>query len=174
LGEATVGEIPMVNSCSFYGQLTGNDFNEVVRTYSEFKPEMSRSLLDVDDTLSVAVCSSNRFSIEMLGTPSLTCDQYTNEGCSENEDLVSEDTTLIKKSSIEVPLNPGGDQNSAEIENDKGTEFSANIVHSNAVGGQEEELPQQTDAIENSCDRAPAQSIYLFVVLLLSYGFVIQ
>lgn len=173
LDEQTAGEIPMANSCSFYGQLTGSDFNDVVRTYSEFKPEMSRSLLDVDDTLSVAVCSSNRFSIEMLGTPLLTCDEFVNASCSENEDIVTEDKTPIKKLSIGVPLKPGGDPNSAETENEEGSEFSANSPHSNAIDVQDEELPHQTRVIANSCG-VPTQSIFMFVALLLSYGLVLQ
>eukprot|EP00804_Cyclotella_cryptica_P011551 CCRYP_012071-RA/>CCRYP_012071-RA protein AED:0.09 eAED:0.09 QI:1462/1/1/1/0.88/0.89/19/1133/764 len=181
LDEPNIGDKPIVNSCSFYGELTGADFNDVVRTYSEFKPEMSRSLLEVDNTLSVAVCSSNRFSIEILGTPLLTCDEYMSESCSENEDLVSKDSDLIsedsapiKKSSLEVPLNPGGDPNSAKMGSDDGIDFSANNFHSNAVAGQEEESPQQTTVLENSSNRVSAQSIYLFVFLVLSFGIVLQ
>ncbi|KAL3782166.1 hypothetical protein HJC23_004529, partial [Cyclotella cryptica] len=130
-----IGEKPIVNSCSFYGELTGEDFNDVVRTYSEFKPEMSRSILGVDDTLSVAVCSSNRFSIEMLGTPVLTCDEYVNASCLENEDLVSEGSTPIKKSS--TPLN-SNDLNKENLKNDDLFEFSASKVHTDAVGEEEE------------------------------------
>ncbi|KAL7485342.1 hypothetical protein ACHAW6_011081, partial [Cyclotella cf. meneghiniana] len=167
LGEPTVGEKPIINSCSFYGQLTGYDFNEVVRTYSEFKPEMSRSLLNVDDTLSVAVCSSNRFSIEMFGTPLLTCDEFENARCSENEDLLFETAKLIKKSPIQVPLNTE-DLKNAENKNGDGLEFSANRVHNNAV-------TEEGDEYQNSGECVSAQNILLIVCFVLPYyGLVLQ
>jgi hypothetical protein len=76
-----------VNTCSWYGLLNRDDFNTVIRRYSEFKPEMTRAILDATDTEAVAKCCANRFSIDKYGTPSLTCDEYDNEDCPNNEDI---------------------------------------------------------------------------------------
>mmetsp|Transcript_19964 Transcript_19964/g.42976 ORF Transcript_19964/g.42976 Transcript_19964/m.42976 type:complete len:1164 (+) Transcript_19964:264-3755(+) len=75
------------NECSWYGLLNGDDFNSVVRKYSEFKPEMTRAILGATVTEAVEKCCANRFSIDKYGTPSLTCDEYDNEDCPNNEDL---------------------------------------------------------------------------------------
>ena len=114
IDEPRIGDKPNVNACSFYGELTGFDFNDVVATYTEFKPEMTRSLLNVDDVDSAAVCSSNRYSIEVLGTPALTCDEYSDINCSENEDLASSEVIQEKAAAITVPLRAKGGVNSIE------------------------------------------------------------
>ena len=78
------------NSCPWYGMLYGDKFNDVIKKYSLFNPKESRSLLDIKDTTSCAICSANRYSIEQYGTPSLPCDDFISENCVENEDLPSE------------------------------------------------------------------------------------
>lgn len=83
-----------VNTCSWYGLLNRDDFNTVIRRYSEFKSEMTRAILDATDTEAVAKCCANRFSIDKYGTPSLTCDEYDNEDCPNNEDIKGS-TTLV-------------------------------------------------------------------------------
>eukprot|EP00804_Cyclotella_cryptica_P018209 CCRYP_005958-RC/>CCRYP_005958-RC protein AED:0.26 eAED:0.26 QI:1702/1/1/1/0.86/0.89/38/579/1095 len=76
-----------IDTCPWYGMLFGQEFNEVVRKYTLFNPELSRSLLGVESTSSVAICSANRYSIDEFSTPSLRCDAFIQERCPQNEDL---------------------------------------------------------------------------------------
>lgn len=75
-------------NCSWYGLLSGYDFNDVVWSHTSFQPLHSYALLNVTDTGSVVACSANRYSINNFDTPSLTCDKFMSvENCNENEDL---------------------------------------------------------------------------------------
>lgn len=87
--EPFIGEVKNVNPCVFYGELTGEDWNDSVRTYSEFKSQVSRSLLDVGNVKSVSLCNCNRFSIDtFFHVPALSCSEYKRNECMTNEDLI--------------------------------------------------------------------------------------
>jgi hypothetical protein len=103
--EPYIGEVPNVNACDFYGELTGFNWNDSVHTYSEFKPQVSRSLLGVGDVTSVSLCNCNRFSIEEFSVPALSCSEFKKEKCMQNEDLVADGTPIDRTTPINVPLN---------------------------------------------------------------------
>ena len=104
--EPFIGEVKNVNPCIFYGELTGVDWNDSVRTYSEFKPQASRSLLDVGNAKSVSLCNCNRYSIDAFDDPALSCSDYYGENCPENEDLVAESTPVDRMTPLKIPLYP--------------------------------------------------------------------
>mmetsp|Transcript_10404 Transcript_10404/g.22919 ORF Transcript_10404/g.22919 Transcript_10404/m.22919 type:complete len:828 (-) Transcript_10404:61-2544(-) len=91
-----------VNTCPWYGLMNGDDFTNIVRRYTLFQPQMTRAILDADDTEAVATCSANRFSIDTFGTPSLTCDLFISEDCPNNEDLPVEDDPSVLLSSTKL------------------------------------------------------------------------
>ena len=102
--EPFIGEVKNVNPCAFYGELTGEDWNDSVRTYSEFKPQASRSLLDVGNVKSVSLCNCNRYSIDAFDVPALSCSDYYGEDCPENEDLVTENTPVDRMVPLKLPI----------------------------------------------------------------------
>lgn len=93
------------NSCPWYGMLNDDDFNEVVKKYTLFNPKMTRSLLGVEDTTAAAICSANRYSIDEMDTPSLSCRDFIAERCLENEDLPSNES-IITQQPIEPTPSP--------------------------------------------------------------------
>lgn len=101
--EPFIGEVKNVNPCIFYGELTGEDWNDSVRTYSEFKPQASRSLLDVGDVKSVALCNCNRYSVDTFDEPALSCSEYNGNDCIENEDMVSSKIPDDRMSPFKAP-----------------------------------------------------------------------
>ncbi|KAL7503524.1 hypothetical protein ACHAXN_001310 [Cyclotella atomus] len=86
--EPFIGEVKNVNPCVFYGELTGEDWNDSVRTYSEFKPQVSRSLLDVGNVKSVSLCNCNRYSRDTYDVPALSCSEFKRNECMTNEDRI--------------------------------------------------------------------------------------
>ena len=68
--------------------LYNTDFNNMVRRWTNFKPEESRAILDASNTKTVAVCSANRYSIDRYDEPSLTCDEFDDKDCEDNEDIL--------------------------------------------------------------------------------------
>ncbi|KAL7487936.1 hypothetical protein ACHAW6_013516 [Cyclotella cf. meneghiniana] len=88
---AVLGPQPVpINTCPWYGMLYEQEFNDVVRKYTLFNPAMTRSLVGVENTSSVAICGANRFSIDEYATPTLRCDVFIQEQCPRNEDLPSD------------------------------------------------------------------------------------
>ena len=107
--EPYIGQQPGVNPCTFYGELAEKDWNDSVRTYSEFKPKASRSLVDVGFAKAVAFCNVNSYSIENYGVPALACSEYKLWKCVENEDLIAEGNPADRMFQIEASLNQQGE-----------------------------------------------------------------
>lgn len=97
-------------TCPWYGMMYGDDFNEVVKKYTLFNPRMTRSLIGVEDTASAAICSANRYSIDEMGTPSLSCEEFVVERCLENEDLPS-DVEIDTPQPTPPPVTPAPQSN---------------------------------------------------------------
>ena len=112
--EPYIGQQPGVNPCTFYGELAEKDWNDSVRTYSEFKPKSSRSLVDVGFAKSAAFCNVNSYSIEKYDVPALACSEYKLWKCVENEDLITEGNPADRMFQIEASLNQGGEPKSEE------------------------------------------------------------
>jgi hypothetical protein len=103
---ASLGPQPIpLNTCPWYGMLYRQEFNEVVRKYTLFNPAMTRSLVGVESTSSVAICSANRYSIDEYATPSLRCDVFIQERCPQNEDLPS-DMEIVTPQPVAPPPVP--------------------------------------------------------------------
>ena len=176
IDEPRIGDKPNVNACSFYGQLAEFEFNDVVNIYSEFKPEMSRSLLGVEDLESAAVCSSNRYSIEVLGTPALTCDQYSDSDCSENEDLAPGEDIEKKTMALTVPMDGG-----LEVASDESSALDGPARVSPANDGTEkvvevhnDNLAHKEKVLISSGRTASMQCIVLPAALGLLFGCVVM
>jgi hypothetical protein len=112
--EPYIGQQPGVNPCTFYGELAEKDWNDSVRTYSEFKPKASRSLVDVGFAKAAAFCNVNSYSIENYGVPALSCSEYKLWKCVENEDLIAEGNPADRMFQIEASLNQGEEPTSEE------------------------------------------------------------
>ena len=50
----------------FASSLYGTDFNSAVRRHTMFQPQDSKAILDANDIESVATCSVNQYSVEMV------------------------------------------------------------------------------------------------------------
>ena len=60
-----------------------------MRSETPFKPEQTNAHLKMENINDVAVCSTNRFSLEEEDVSTLTCDKFKDYGCmSKNDDLL--------------------------------------------------------------------------------------
>ena len=89
-------------NCRLTG-LENKSFNQAINQNTAFKhTELVLSLLNDTDTSLVASCSVNWYIVSNGGIPSVTCDQYDEKGCVNNQDLVYDegDVTCLEPSSM--------------------------------------------------------------------------
>jgi hypothetical protein len=65
----------------------GKDFNTMVKRYTDFQPQETNALLDVNDIEEAATCSANRYNVDRFQTPTLGCGEFETSNCAENDDL---------------------------------------------------------------------------------------
>ncbi|KAL7516366.1 hypothetical protein ACHAWX_001391, partial [Stephanocyclus meneghinianus] len=67
--------------------LSRQQFDDVVNTYTSFHPEETRAILDAQTTRDVATCALSRFIENKLDSGSFDCGQYNKFNCADNEDI---------------------------------------------------------------------------------------
>jgi len=78
--------------------LWGLDFNEVLRQYTNFESETTKSILNATDTQSVATCGAERYA-EFTNSSAFACDVFVINNCGENEDIEFEEEEELCSSS---------------------------------------------------------------------------
>ena len=70
------------------GKLANSSFNGAIRRLTAFATsEMTHALLNDTDTALVARCSTNWYVVTNGGIPSVTCDEFREQDCDNNQDL---------------------------------------------------------------------------------------
>jgi len=68
--------------------LENKEFTKVIRQMTALtSSQLTRSLLNDTDTTTVAQCSTNWYTVKNGGIPTVTCDEFEQIECRENEDL---------------------------------------------------------------------------------------
>ena len=62
-------------------------FIDVIREYTNFRPESTHAVIGATDTSDVASCSTNRYIDDTYDIP-FSCEEYQEDNCANNEDII--------------------------------------------------------------------------------------